>query len=80
MGGNIRFEDWESEQLCDPEFWAAAMALEPEYQQMRRDSGAIFDIVLSDEEIALLAAGKHPTEVAPGHVVAYWPLREVSHG
>ncbi len=31
----IRFEDWEAEQLKDPEFRAAAEELEPEYEAAR---------------------------------------------
>ena len=34
--GNIRFEDWEAEQMRDPEFRAAAEELEPAYQKARR--------------------------------------------
>jgi len=32
---NIRFEDWEAEQMRDPEFRAAAEELEPAYQVAR---------------------------------------------
>jgi len=32
---NIRFEDWEAEQMRDPEFRAAAEELEPAYQKAR---------------------------------------------
>lgn len=32
---NIRFEDWETEQMQDPEFRAAAKELEPAYQVAR---------------------------------------------
>ena len=32
---NIQFEDWEAEQMRDPEFRAAAEALEPAYQLAR---------------------------------------------
>jgi len=32
---NIRFEDWEAEQMKDPEFRAAAEELEPAYQVTR---------------------------------------------
>lgn len=31
----IRFEDWEAEQIKDPEFQAAAEELEPVYQMAR---------------------------------------------
>ena len=33
--GNIRFEDWEADQMRDPEFRAAAEELEPAYQKAR---------------------------------------------
>ena len=35
MTTNIRFEDWEAEQMRDPEFREAAEALEPAYQVAR---------------------------------------------
>ena len=34
---NIRFEDWEAEQMKDPEFRAAVKELEPEYQAAREE-------------------------------------------
>ena len=33
---NIRFEDWEADQMRDPEFRAAAKELEPAYQKAQR--------------------------------------------
>jgi Concanavalin A-like lectin/glucanases superfamily len=35
---------------------------------------AIWDIVLSDEEVAILASGISPLLVRPDHLVSYWPL------
>ena len=35
MGTNLRFEDWEAEQIADPEFQAIAEELEPSYQVAR---------------------------------------------
>jgi len=35
MTKNIRFEDWEAEQMHDPEFRAAVEELEPIYQVTR---------------------------------------------
>ena len=35
MNKTIRFDDWEAEQLQDPEFHAAASELEPAYQIAR---------------------------------------------
>ncbi|MGB0389613.1 MAG: hypothetical protein ACPGWR_32735 [Ardenticatenaceae bacterium] len=35
MNKTIRFDDWEAEQLQDPEFHAAAEELEPAYQIAR---------------------------------------------
>lgn len=35
MSTNVRFEDWEIEQMKDPEFRAAAEELEPAYQVAR---------------------------------------------
>jgi len=50
---NIRFEDWEAEQMQDPEFRAAVEKLEPVYQVerlriMRDKSGRNEDEMLMD--------------------------------
>jgi transcriptional regulator with XRE-family HTH domain len=57
MNKNIRFEDWEAEQMQDPEFRAAAEALEPAYQvaRLRILRG------LTQEQLATLAGTKQPS-------------------
>lgn len=35
---------------------------------------AIWNVALSDEEVASLAAGTHPTRIRPADLVAFWPL------
>jgi len=37
---NIQFNDWEAEQMQDPEFRAAVEKLEPDYQAARRRIGS----------------------------------------
>jgi hypothetical protein len=34
----------------------------------------IWNVALSDQEVASLAGGVHPTRMRPGALVAYWPL------
>jgi transcriptional regulator with XRE-family HTH domain len=57
MTANIRFEDWEAEQMRDPEFRAAAEELEPAYQvaRMRMMRG------LTQEELARLVGTRQPS-------------------
>lgn len=57
MSENIRFEDWETEQMQDPEFQAAAEALEPAYQvaRLRILQG------LTQEQLAKMADTKQPS-------------------
>ena len=54
---NIRFEDWEAEQMRDPEFRAAAEELEPAYQvaRLRIIRG------LTQEELAEKVGTKQPS-------------------
>ncbi len=54
---NIRFEDWEAEQMRDPEFRAAAEELEPAYQvaRLRIMRG------LTQEELAEKVGTKQPS-------------------
>jgi len=54
---NIRFEDWEAEQVRDPEFRAAAEELEPAYQiaRLRILRG------LTQEQLAELVGTKQPS-------------------
>lgn len=56
MTTNIRFEDWEAEQMRDPEFRAAAEELEPAYQvaRMRMLRG------LTQAELAKLVGTRQP--------------------
>lgn len=35
---------------------------------------AIWNVALSDDEVAALAAGAHPTMIRPGSLAAFWPL------
>lgn len=35
---------------------------------------AIWDVALSDGEVAALAAGANPLTIQPDHLIAYWPL------
>ena len=42
--------------------------------------GSLWSIVLTTEEIMLLASGVHPLFIKPEamkHLIAYWPLTEV---
>lgn len=57
MSENIRFEDWEAQQMQDPEFRAKAEALEPAYQvaRLRILRG------LTQEQLAELAGTKQPS-------------------
>jgi transcriptional regulator with XRE-family HTH domain len=57
MNEKIRFEDWEAQQMQDPEFRAAAEELEPAYQvaRLRMLRG------LTQEELAQLAGTKQPS-------------------
>ena len=57
MSANIRFEDWEAEQMQDREFLAAAEELEPAYQvaRLRIMRG------LSQEQLAELVDTKQPS-------------------
>ena len=41
---------------------------------------AIWDVALSDVEIAALGAGAHPLSIRPSALVAYWPLTGDSTG
>ncbi|RLC89368.1 MAG: transcriptional regulator [Chloroflexi bacterium] len=54
---NVRFEDWEAEQMRDPEFRAAAEELEPAYQvaRLRIMRG------LTQEQLAALVGTKQPS-------------------
>ena len=54
---NIRFEDWEAEQMRDPDFRAAAEELEPAYQvaRLRIMRG------LTQEELAEKVGTKQPS-------------------
>jgi len=54
---NVRFEDWEAEQMKDPEFRAAAEELEPAYQvaRLRIMRG------LTQEQLAALVGTKQPS-------------------
>ncbi len=54
---NVRFEDWEAEQMRDPEFRAAAEELEPAYQvaRLRIMRG------LTQERLAALVGTKQPS-------------------
>lgn len=57
MTTNIRFEDWEAEQMRDPEFREAAEALEPAYQvaRLRMLRG------LTQKELAKLVGTRQPS-------------------
>jgi transcriptional regulator with XRE-family HTH domain len=57
MSANIRFEDWEAEQMQDPEFRAAAEELEPAYQvaRLRMMRG------LTQEQLAEMVGTKQPS-------------------
>jgi transcriptional regulator with XRE-family HTH domain len=57
MSANTRFEDWEAEQLQDPEFRAAAEDLEPAYQvaRLRIARG------LTQEQLAEMVGTKQPS-------------------
>ena len=57
MTTNIRFEDWEAEQLRDPEFREAAEELEPAYQvaRLRVLRG------LTQKELAKLVGTRQPS-------------------
>ena len=57
MSANIRFEDWEAQQMQDPEFRAAAEALEPAYQValLRMRQG------LTQKELAERVGTKQPS-------------------
>ena len=54
---NVRFEDWETEQMGNPEFRAAAEELEPAYQvtRLRILRG------LTQEQLAELVGTKQPS-------------------
>ena len=54
---NVRFEDWEAEQMKDSEFRAAAEELEPAYQvaRLRIMRG------LTQEQLAALVGTKQPS-------------------
>ena len=57
MSTNVRFEDWESEQMKDPKFRAAAEELEPAYQvaRLRIRRG------LTQQQLAELVGTKQPS-------------------
>jgi transcriptional regulator with XRE-family HTH domain len=57
MSKNIRFEDWEAEQMQDPEFRAATEDLEPAYQvaRLRTMRG------LTQEQLAEMVGTKQPS-------------------
>ena len=57
MSANIRFEDWEAQEMQDPEFRAAARDLEPAYQvaRLRMLRG------LTQEELAQRGGTKQPS-------------------
>jgi len=40
----------------------------------RIGEGAIWNVALTDAEVARLAKGIHPFKVRPANIVAYWPL------
>ena len=42
-------------------------------------NAAIWNVALTDEQVAALAAGAHPFMVRPDAIVAYWPLYTIGH-